>query len=200
LLRKEPAIKVVPHLGPTCWEASQLDLKSKAKALYNTFGNRIAKASKKIQREFTFNNIVAMLISLECFIHLRSKKSKNLDFFFLLVNPLFLLYCYTMLKRNMGRGIDSVPIENVTIPSIFSLAECLRNGTYRPAPVKRIFIRKGNGSKLRPLGIASTQDKIVQKAILVLLEPVFELTFAKESHGFRRGRSCHSALENIYYH
>jgi hypothetical protein len=200
LLIRESAIKEVPLLGSTCWEASQLDLKSKAEALHNTFSNRISKASKKIQHEFTFNNIVAMFISLECFIHTRLKKSKNLDFFFLLVNPLFLLYCYTMLKRNVGHGIDGVPIENVTIPSISSLAECLRNGTYRPLPIKRVFIPKGNGPKLRPLGIASTRDKIVQKAILVLIEPVFDPDFVTESYGYRKGRSCHTALERIYYH
>lgn len=53
---------------------------------------------------------------------------------------------------------------------------------------------------MRPLGIASTQDKIIQKAILVLLEPIFEPEFEKVSHGFRKGRSCHSALEHIYYY
>jgi hypothetical protein len=200
LLIREPAIKKVPLLGLTCWEESQLGLKSKAEALYNTFNNRITKASKKIQREFTFNNIVAMLISLECFIHTRLDKLKNVNFFFLLANSLFLLYCYTMLKRNVAHGIDSVSIGNITILGVCRLAECLKNGTYHPAPVKRVFIPNASRSKVRPLGITSTRDKIVQKAILVLLEPVFEPNFVKESHGFRKGRSCHSALEHIYYH
>lgn len=192
--------KEIRLLGVTCWEESQSKLKVKAEALFNTFGKRIAKASKKIQSVFTFNNIVAMLISLESFIYTRSKKSKNLDFYFLLVNPLYLLYCYTMLKRKVAHGIDSVSVENVTIPSLYRLASLLKSGIYRPKPVKRVFIPKGNSGKLRPLGIASTQDKIVQKAILVLLEPIFEPDFLETSHGFRENRSCHSALEHIYFH
>jgi len=176
-----------------------LDLKRKAEALYNLFSTRISKASKKIQHIFTFNNIVAMLISLESFILTRSKKPKNLDFFYLLVNPLFLLYCYTMLKKKVGNGIDSVPIENITIPNIFRLANLLKNRTYKPKPVKRVFIPKAGG-KMRPVGIASIQDKIVQKAILVLLEPIFEPGFLSVSHGFRKNKSCHSALEEIYFY
>jgi len=176
-----------------------LELKKKAEALYNIFSKRISKASKKIQYIFTFNNIVAMLICLESFIHFRSKKSKNLDFFHLLVNPLFLLYCYTMLKRNVGQGIDSVPVENITIPNIYRLATLLKNKSYKPKPVKRIFIPKAGG-KMRPVGVSSTQDKIVQKAILVLLEPIFESNFLDVSHGFRKNKSCHSALSDIYFH
>lgn len=185
-------------LESTCWEESQLGLKKKAEALYNTFSTNISKASKKIQRIFTFNNIVSMLISLESFIFIRSKNSKNLDFFYLLVNPLFLLYCYTMLKKNTGYGIDDIPIEKITIPNIFRLANLLKNKSYKPKPVKRVFIPKAGG-KMRPLGLASTQDKIVQKAILILLEPIFESEFLTVSHGFRKNKSCHSALEDIYF-
>lgn len=176
-----------------------MELKRKAEALYNLFNSRISKASKKIQQVFTFNNIVAMLICLESFIFIRCKKSKNLDFFYLLINPLFLLYCYSMLKKSVGCGIDGVSIENITIPNISRLAGLLKNRTYKSKPVKRVFIPKAGG-KMRPVGIASTQDKIVQKAILVLLEPIFEPEFLSVSHGFRKNKSCHSALENIFFH
>jgi len=182
----------------TCWEELQSDLKVKAEALYNTFEKRISKTSKRIQRVFTFNNIVSMLILLESFILTRSQEPKNLNFYYLLVNPLYLLYCYTMLKKNVCSGVDDIPVENVTIPSIYSLAKKLENNLYKPNPVKRIFIPKAGG-KMRPLGIASTQDKIVQKAILVLLEPIFEPTFLDSSHGFRKNKSCHSALSEIFY-
>lgn len=185
-------------LGHTSWEESQLGLKRKAEALFNVFKNRISKASKKIQQEFTFNNIVAMYINLESFIYVSSRKSNTLDFYQLLANPLYLLHCYTLLKRNVSSGVDSVPIENITIPNIYKLAKSLQNKTYKPKPVKRVFIPKAGG-KMRPLGIASSQDKIVQKAILTLLEPVFEPKFLDCSHGFRKGMSCHTSLSNIYF-
>lgn len=70
--------------------------------------------------------------------------------------------------------------------------------SYKPVPVRRIFSIEING-KLRPLSIASSIDKIVQKAILIFLEPVFEKQFLNCSHGFWKNRSCHSCLSQIYY-
>jgi hypothetical protein len=75
LIRKS-FINKVSFLGSTCWKESQLDLKNKAEALFNTFSNRISKTFKKIQRKFTFDNIVAMLISLEFFIQSDQRNQK----------------------------------------------------------------------------------------------------------------------------
>lgn len=91
-----------------------------------------------------------------------------------------------------------MPISNVTLASLNSAAYSIANGIYQFKPVRRVFILKAN-SKLRPLGIASAIDKVVQKGMLTLLENLFEPEFSKNSYGFRKGKSCHSALDRIYH-
>jgi retron-type reverse transcriptase len=82
-----------------------------------------------------------------------------------LCNPCVLLIAYSTLKSKKASGVDDVPIENITLASIISLSKELENKKYSPNPTKRVFIPKANG-KMRPLGIASSKDKIVQKSFI----------------------------------
>ena len=68
--------------------------------------------------------------------------------------------------------------------------------SYHPSPVKRVYIPKADGSK-RPLGIPTLKDRVAQMAVVLILEAIFEADFLDCSHGFRRGRKAHDALEEI---
>lgn len=96
-------------------------------------------------------------------------------------------------------GVDGVSLERFAARSevyLSELAAALRQGTYRPQPVKRVEIPKGDG-RTRPLGIPAVKDRIAQTAVKLVIEPVFEAAFAEGSYGFRPGRGCHDALREV---
>ena len=93
-------------------------------------------------------------------------------------------------------GMDKQHLQDNLENLLDELRDQLLKGTYRPRPVKRIYIPKSNG-KLRPLGIPTLTDRIVQRAMLMAMEPIWESDFHRLSYGFRPERSVHHAVRTV---
>ena len=109
---------------------------------------------------------------------------------------------FQKIKRNRGAcGVDKVSIcrfESQLEQNLQALMKDLKKGSFRPLPLRRVFISKGPRSKkLRPLGIPVVRDRVAQEVLRRLLEPLFEPRFHPASFGFRPGRSCHAALKEV---
>ena len=97
---------------------------------------------------------------------------------------------------NMTPGSDDSTIDGTGMKRINSVISELKASRYKPKPVRRVYIPKTNGKK-RPLGIPCFEDKLLQTVVKLILEAIYEPTFSEASHGFRPGRSCHTALERV---
>lgn len=116
------------------------------------------------------------------------------------VRPATLEIAWRKVARNKGAsGVDGVGIERFEAHAeryLGELHEQLKTSSYRPSPIRRVDIPKGDG-RTRPLGIPTVKDRIVQTALKMVIEPIFEVEFRPGSYGFRPGRGCKDALREV---
>ena len=109
---------------------------------------------------------------------------------------------WIQVERNAGAaGVDRMSVERFAQGRDCYLAElagALRDGSYRPQPVRRVYIPKGTGQ--RPLGIPAVKDRVLQAALKLVIEPIFEHEFEPRSFGFRQGLGCKDALREVDRH
>lgn len=108
---------------------------------------------------------------------------------------------YHRVRKDRAPGVDGQTAhdyEGDLQANLTSLLERFKSGAYRAPAVRRVYIPKGDGSKTRPIGIPTFEDKVLQKAVAMVLEAVYEQDFLDCSYGFRPGRSAHQALERVW--
>lgn len=126
--------------------------------------------------------------------------------------PWFRLFDKVFAERNLTAALEQVAendgapgVDHVTVrefirrlpDSIWELSDQLQAGTFQPQAIRRVHIPKPGSTETRPLGIPTVRDRIVQAAIVNVIEPIFERDFAEQSYGFRPGRGCQDALRRV---
>jgi len=135
---------------------------------------------------------------------IRDRGSRGLpleDVYRQLYNPNLYLYAYGRIYRNAGAttpGTTPETVDGMSLAKIGRIIEDIRYERYRWTPVKRTYIPK-KGGKVRPLGLPTWSDKLVQEVMRLILEAYYDVQFSDRSHGFRPKRGCHSALTEVYH-
>lgn len=139
----------------------------------------------------------------------KAKQEKDFKFyslFDLVCHSDTLRWAWTLMRRNHGAaGVDGVTFNEIEQSKggverfLQELEEKLKSKTYKAKPVRRVYIEKPDG-KLRPLGIPTIEDRVVQMAVKLIIEPIFEADFTECSFGYRPGRSAKDAIKTIRWH
>ena len=129
----------------------------------------------------------------------RTKRSVALSTLHHVIDLEWMNEAYRLTRKDGAPGIDGVTADDYATnleANLLGLLDCIKSGRYQAPPVRRAYIPKTDGSR-RPLGVPTFEDKVAQRAIVMVLEAVYEQDFLNCSFGFRRGRSAHQALQYL---
>lgn len=119
-----------------------------------------------------------------------------------LIDRRWLYEAYLRTSRTAAPGVDGQTVADYTAhlaDNLQALENRAKSGTYRAPPVRRVYIPKGTGTERRPIGMPTFEDKLLQRAVVMALEPIYEQDFLDCSYGFRPGRSAHQALDALWH-
>jgi group II intron reverse transcriptase/maturase len=142
-------------------------------------------------------------------LYQKAKQEKEYRFYLLYDKTYrmdILSHAYKLVRANKGAsGVDGITFEDIEEMEggqqryLESIAEELKNKTYEAKPVRRVYVPKTDDSK-RPLGIPTVKDRIVQMAVKIVIEPIFEADFQENSYGFRPKKDAHQAMNDVNVH
>jgi len=177
--------------------------------LDNFFEERsVCKLGKSLERQPTSSGVPRRgeekIRDFQRKIYRKAKQEKEFRFYILydkIISKRFLLGAYYRVKKNDGKpGVDGVSFEDIENEGLDSfideLHKELKDKSYKPSPVMRVYIPKANG-KQRPLGIPTIKDRVVQMSCKLVIEPIFEADFEDNSYGFRPERKAADAIKAI---
>jgi RNA-directed DNA polymerase len=144
---------------------------------------------------------------LQMALHAKAKAAPGYRFYALydkLYRPDVLLHAYLRCRANKGSpGVDGQSFDDIEAYGLDrwldALTQSLRDRSYRPDPVKRVWIPKPDGNR-RPLGIPTVKDRVVQMAAVLLMQPIFEADLPDEQFGYRPGKSALEAVQTVQKH
>ena len=117
------------------------------------------------------------------------------------IDEVWMREAYRRTRKDAAAGVDGVTAAQYEADleaNVSGLLERFKSGRYRAPAVRRVHLEKPGTSKTRPIGIPTLEDKVLQRAVLMVLEPVYEQDFVECSYGFRPGRGAHQALEALW--
>ena len=117
------------------------------------------------------------------------------------IDEVWMREAYRRIRKDAAAGVDGVTAAQYEADleaNLTGLLERFKSGRYRAPAVRRVHLEKPGTSKTRPIGIPTLEDKILQRAVLMVLEPVYEQDFLDCSYGFRPGRGAHQALQALW--
>lgn len=144
--------------------------------------------------------MVNELLGIKCNIAKADKTDRKVQNLASYINVNTLREIHETMDKDKEYGIDEVTKEDYEQnleENLADLVKRMKNGSYRPNPIRRVYIPKDTKGKMRPLGISCYEDKLVENAVAQILEQVYEPKFYNESYGFRPNRSCHMAVREI---